>query len=201
VKDIDYLPDEMNYERSNLCWNEPATADAFNDGWRAACEAWHAKCGVWIKAIEARAEAAQAKAGPDLAAENLVLRAEVRAWRACPSHHFEKVWSQPQMSGRHRSEYRQAIADAMEATDAMDLRGIGHLQPAPDWRAACVVEKQGRFLAVKSPTGEYYLATPIRWVPAFAVTLEDPSWLFGSRLVSDAALAACTTPPPDWRQP
>ena len=40
---VDYLPDEMNYERSNLCWNEPATADAFNAGWRAACETMQAR--------------------------------------------------------------------------------------------------------------------------------------------------------------
>ncbi len=47
-----------------------------------------------------------------------VLEAEVDAWRDCPHDHFAKVWDQPQMSGRHRSEPRQRIIDAMYATDA-----------------------------------------------------------------------------------
>lgn len=47
---------------------------------------------------------------------NLV-RTECMAWRHCPPEHFSKVWSDPQMGGGHRSPYRQAIIDAMEATD------------------------------------------------------------------------------------
>ena len=39
---IDYLPDEMNYERSAHLWGG-TKADAFDAGWRAACEAMHKK--------------------------------------------------------------------------------------------------------------------------------------------------------------
>ena len=42
---------------------------------------------------------------------------EIKAWRACPPDHFSKVWSQPQMSGKHRSEFRQAIIEAADAHD------------------------------------------------------------------------------------
>jgi len=47
-----------------------------------------------------------------------VLGVEVNKWRSVPREHFNKVWDQPQMSGLHRSEYRQALADAIESTDA-----------------------------------------------------------------------------------
>jgi hypothetical protein len=125
---IDYLPDEMNYERSNLCWNEPATADAFNAGWRAACEAMHAKCGVWIKAIEARADAPQ---------------------------------------------------------------------PAPDWRAACAVEKceDGRW-DVADPSGQRWLDL-IGWHLYGGRVQRRAFGSFESEASARAALAACTTPPPD----
>jgi hypothetical protein len=53
---IDYLPDEMNYERSAHLWGG-TKADAFNAGWRAACEAMNKK--------------AQAKAEPERAAEEI----------------------------------------------------------------------------------------------------------------------------------
>lgn len=39
----------------------------------------------------------------------------LEAWESCPTHHFHKVWDQPCMSGKHRSEQRQAIIDKMEA--------------------------------------------------------------------------------------
>jgi hypothetical protein len=42
---------------------------------------------------------------------------ECKAFRTCPQDHFSKVWSQPSMSGKHRSEFRQAIIDAADAHD------------------------------------------------------------------------------------
>ncbi len=49
------------------------------------------------------------------------LTAEVVAWRECPHEHFNKVWSQPQMSGLHRSEYMQRIIDARRVVDEAGL--------------------------------------------------------------------------------
>lgn len=49
------------------------------------------------------------------------LTAEVMAWRDCPHEHFNKVWSQPQMSGLHRSEYMQRIIDARRVVDEAGL--------------------------------------------------------------------------------
>ena len=148
---IDYLPDEMNYDRSNLCWNEPATADAFNDGWRAACEAMHA-----------RAQAkAQAKPAPDL--------------HGCP---FPPV--------------PQRVKDWLDGVPP---------QPAADWRAACKIQMcdDGDWDVV-SPCGKFWLADG-SWGVYDKYLGPGEVGSFGCEISARAALAACSTPPPDWRQP
>jgi hypothetical protein len=114
---IDYLPDEMNYERSAHLWGG-TKADAFNAGWRAACEAMHKK--------------AQAK-------------------------------------------------------------------PAPDWRAACVVEKcEDGDWDVVSPCGKFWMSRT-GW-HRFDVRGKQrlmAGYFLGGETSARAALAACPTPPPD----
>jgi hypothetical protein len=128
---IDYLPDEMNYERSNLCWNEPATADAFNDGWRAACEAWQTS-GKWAKV--------------------------------------------------------PVVHDVGEFYQAP--------QPAPDWRAACVVVKRRCCGWDITHNGHHYHPGIEfrRWLKPMH---EPTCGMYGSQEIARAALAACPTPPPD----
>jgi hypothetical protein len=124
---IDYLPDEMNYERSNLCWNEPATADAFNAGWRAACEAWQAR--------------AQAKAGPEPCKE---CNGTKRMWPGnpvsplCNACRPRRVCDGPAPSPQPAPDFHGCPFPPVPQRVKDWLDGVPP-QPAPDWRAACVV--------------------------------------------------------------
>jgi hypothetical protein len=92
------------------------------------------------------------------------------------------------------SEFYRGWRAACEAMNAK-----AHPQPAPDWRAACVVEKatNGRWDA-HSPSRRWwwdesgwvaYLAESEEW--------EHSNGRYGSETSARAALAACPTPPPD----
>jgi len=89
---IDYLPDEMNYDRSNLCWNESDTADAFNAGWRAACEAKQAQIDGLEDRLRATVELALLATDPQPASDwrlACVVRQHENGWGIySPSGHF-----------------------------------------------------------------------------------------------------------------
>jgi hypothetical protein len=107
---IDYLPDEMNYERSARDWNYGDQLLAFNDGWRAACEA-------------------MAKA-----------------------------------------------------------------QPAPDWRAACVVARREYGWDAVSQSGQWWTDGTDWFIESSNGTARG---FFAWEHQARAALSACPTPPPD----
>jgi hypothetical protein len=74
-----------------------------------------------------------------------------------------------------------------------------HPQPAPDWRAACVVEKcEDGDWDVVSPSGEFWLyeVRPC-WMGFDDSVKRSKIGSFGCEISARAALAACPTPPPD----
>jgi hypothetical protein len=71
---------------------------------------------------------------------------------------------------------------------------------APDWRAACVVEKcEDGDWDVVSPSGEFWLyeVRPC-WMGFDDSVKRSKIGSFGCEISARAALAACPTPPPDW---
>jgi hypothetical protein len=74
-----------------------------------------------------------------------------------------------------------------------------HPQPAPDWRAACVVEKcEDGDWDVVSPCGKFWMSRT-GW-HRFDVRGKQrlmAGYFLGGETSARAALAACPTPPPD----
>ena len=85
------------------------------------------------------------------------------------------------------------------ACEAMHKKALP--QPAADWRAACVVEKAKDGLwDVHSASGKFWLADA--WYQYESGTYpRGYHGVFDDEESARAALAACPTPPPDWRQP
>jgi hypothetical protein len=185
---IDYLPDEMNYERSARLWTHLETAPAFNAGWRAACEAWQAR--------------AQAKARPELCKECVVA---AEALRSIAAEHTSDGFSCRMCGGASGRWPCSTHIEANEAALALTAAAKAHPQPAPDWRAACVVEQSNNgYWNVYSEDRAHWLSTDGPYDDQHVWNRDDYDpdlGVFDDEDRARAALSACATPPPDWRQP
>ena len=222
MKDKDYLPDEMSKARDEYLANFEATTETFEHGWRAACEAWQAKIAelrsakdgleYCVGAWAARAADLEAKAGPE--------RARPRYWAATVDRERPRYWrwndnGTAEWIYPHRTEpsrYDLAWWDDMPPdlyipctteAEARRVAGFPDPQPAPDWRAACVVEKcRDGDWDVVSPCGKFWMSRT-GW-HRFDVRGKQrlmAGYFLGGESTPRAALAACPVAPPDWGQP
>jgi hypothetical protein len=131
----------------------------------------------WRAACEAKAAKAQAKAGPEPCKE---------------CNGTKRMWPGNPVSPLCNACRPRRVCDGPAPSP----------QPATDWRAACVVRQcdDGGW-DVESPTTGYFIAAD-RWYSYDAFD-QGPGevGIFQTDAEARAALAACTTPPPDWRQP
>jgi hypothetical protein len=159
-------------------------ADAFNAGWRAACEAMAAK--------------AQAKAGPERA-RYWAFKDSLVYWRwtgtqgewvesdgTIEPSDYQLHW----FDVRASPEYVPCTTEA----EARRVAGFPVPQPATDWRAACVVARREYGWDAVSQSGQWW-TDGTDWFRQYE---DHPArGFFPWQHLATAALAACTTPPPD----
>jgi hypothetical protein len=170
---IDYLPDEMDALASKLGYNgvHPQFADGLVVGWRAACAAMAAKIAETTS------------------------RYEDKLSRLIRSNEAMTYMYNSTLARAERAEAAQANGEVefVSPTEAA-LDRKAHPQPAPDWRAACVVARREYGWDATSSTGQW-------WTDGVDWFKEDSDsavrGFFDWKHQAAAALAACPTPPPD----